>query len=511
MGENSIYSQIKVWLRPFVYMAIIAIVVIVLPYFLDRLLGFPKITNQDWINTLQNMPEVFAGVLGIAITVVAIIVELAANRYTPKITELFFLSKTNYIIMGFFVISAIQCIWISFEGAPYLGIQIAFFNITIAMLLLLPYFVYVLHFLDPFNIIKLIKEHTLGFILSCNQKGVNKSKVENQKSLTIRGIEQLTDISLNAITNKDKGVAMVGVDTLKELIFSYISIKQELVKEWFSVSKTVANNPDFISMTEEVLQEIEKNKVWFEMKILRQYQMLYNESLNKLRDINYLIGINTRIVGEKAMELQLDQLLYLVIKFFNTYLRATLNAKDVRTAYNVLNQYRLLGETALRKNYFKICEDIANYFKYYGQLAFSMGLPFILETVAYDLCRLNEIAYKTKAPNLKQLLSIFLEVDKESEEPHEYETTLRGVRKAQVKLATFYLVEGALDLARLIYEDMKNETPFRLRSIKTELHSITSKDFWEIIDRGINFDYLEPERKEKLELFFSWFGDKLNS
>ena len=32
-----------------------------------------------------------------------------------------------------------------------------------------------------------------------------------------------------------------------------------------------------------------------------------------------------------------------------------------------------------------------------------------------------------------------------------------------------------------------------------------SKDFWEVIDRGTNFDYVDPQRKEKLRLFFSWF------
>ena len=37
----------------------------------------------------------------------------------------------------------------------------------------------------------------------------------------------------------------------------------------------------------------------------------------------------------------------LSIKFFNTYLRATLNASDIRTAYNILHQYRQLGEFVL--------------------------------------------------------------------------------------------------------------------------------------------------------------------
>ena len=33
----------------------------------------------------------------------------------------------------------------------------------------------------------------------------------------------------------------------------------------------------------------------------------------------------------------------------NCYLRATLNARAVRTAYNVLNQYRLLSRRMIRK------------------------------------------------------------------------------------------------------------------------------------------------------------------
>ena len=45
----------------------------------------------------------------------------------------------------------------------------------------------------------------------------------------------------------------------------------------------------------------------------------------------------------------------------------------------------------------------------------------------------------------------------------------------------------------------------RLRSIREELLGIESKDFWEIIDRGTNFDYLDQEHKEKLKFFFSWF------
>jgi hypothetical protein len=52
---------------------------------------------------------------------------------------------------------------------------------------------------------------------------------------------------------------------------------------------------------------------------------------------------------------------------------------------------------------------------------------------------------------------------------------------------------------------MKDERAERLRSICDELLRIESKDFWEVIDRGTNFDYVDAGRKAKLKVFFSWF------
>ncbi len=52
---------------------------------------------------------------------------------------------------------------------------------------------------------------------------------------------------------------------------------------------------------------------------------------------------------------------------------------------------------------------------------------------------------------------------------------------------------------------MRDERPERLRSIRDEPLHVESKDFWEIIDRGTNFDYLSDPRKEQLRVFFSWF------
>lgn len=501
------------WVLVLVVITVVSVLVFASTYLFDTA-GVTGASLEELIfstaalQAMGNLPEVIAGVLGITITVVAIIVELAANRYTPRVTDLFVKSPTNLIVLGFFVVSCLMCIWISLIGSspqfvPKIGVAVTLTASTLCLLMLLPYFAFVFNFLNPHNVIAYMGNASLKAISQA--RASQGSHPSHTKLLAVRGIEQLADVALNAIEHKDKGICMHAVDTLGALTRDYHDIKTDMPASWFTMDKELQENPDFVSMHKGVIDGIERNRYWLEMKVLRQYQMLYGETLNQMRDINYLIAINTRKLAEKAIADKDDRTTNLSVKFLNTYLRATINGKDVRTAYNVLNQYRLLAEYALAHGAYNVVVDAAGWFKYYGQLAFTTGLHFVLETAAHDLCRLNELAFDLDAPCKDTLLAIFLEVDKEAEEDHELEASLRGVRKAQIKLATYYLMHDADESAKTIFEDMKYELPSRLRSIRKELEQIDVPDFWEINDRGINFDYLEPGRRDRLDEFFGWF------
>jgi hypothetical protein len=464
--------------------------------------------------TMLNAAEVIAAVLAVAITVVAIIVELAANRYTHRITELFVSEPANFAVPGLFVITAIMSVWVgvTFDMVgdaasgfiPYVGTAVVLGLMTLCLLLLLPYFGYVFQFLSPVQIVGRIRRHTID-VIRPSRRSPGSMPARQQEA--VRGVEQLADLGLNAMENKDKGVSMASANALCAMVLDYERIRGGLADDWFRVEGDLANNPDFVSMAPSVLADVSRRRIWFEMKVLRQYQTIYNEALNRMRDINYLLAINTRLIAEAAVDRNHPELFDLVIKFFNTYLRATVNARDVRTAYNVLNQYRILAENVLDREPAKAVE-IGRYFKYYGLISYNAKLPFILETVAYDLCALNEMAFDRKSPAAPELLRIFLEVDKESETEVQ-EVSLRGVRKAQVKLATHYMAEGAVEQARKVFDDMKGERAERLASIRDELLGVRSSEFWEISDRGVNFDYLPPERRRELVRFFEWFGDRI--
>jgi len=462
-------------------------------------------------NTLGNAGEIVAAVLAIALTVVAIIVELASNRYTHRVTELFVSEPINFVVMSFFVVTAVQALWVTMTidavsgpagFIPYFSVGVTMALLTVCLLILLPYFAFVFAYLNPIQIVTRISTHTLDVIAS---QGRRPSLVHRKRE-AIRGVEQLADVAVNAMEHRDKGVSMASVNALKQLLLDYQAVRLSLPDAWFLLEDELVRNPDFVSMDEQVLAEVAARRSWFEMKILRQYQTIYAEALHRMRDISYVVAINTRLLAEDAARRDDVQLLHLCMKFFNTYVRAAINAKDVRTAYSVFNQYRLLAQSLLDWKRGAYAIEIARYFKYYGLIAYSANLPFILETVAYDLCALNELAFDRQAPVVDDLLRIVLRVDKESEGAVQ-EQSLRGVRKAQVKLATFYLMRGDEPRARQVQADMAGEDVARLASIRDELFGVQAQEYWEITDRGTNFDYLSKERKAQLEVFFRWFPE----
>jgi len=486
-------------------------------------------------NALGSLAQVIAAVLGIAITVVSIVVQLAANRYTSRVTDMFFHDRTNLAVMGFFVIACIEALWVSFGVAkdyvPQGTITVALLMATASLLLLVPYFAYVFDFLDPEKIIARIGQQTLHSALGKGRRAVGRDgtfAVAQRQSAVVARMEQLTDIAINALAQKDKVIASGAIAALRRTLVAYLPAKRDLPAAWFAIGPGLRENPDFVALAKDSVADLADRRIWLEWKALRQLRAIFSEAVANLPEMAPVVAIETRYAGEAALGANEREVLALVIKFMNTYLRATLNAREVRSAYNVLNQYRQLAEAMMRTpagaekteapgagagtgaaqatpTMTAALIEIGGHFKYYAQLARRMDLGFVTETAAYDLCDLCERASDAGAACHDRLLAIFLEIDKEPETPAD-ERALRGVRKAQVKLATYYLVRGMGARARAIHEDMMHESPDRLRSIRDEMLSVTAKDFWEVVDRGTNFDFLDDTRKERLREFFGWFG-----
>jgi hypothetical protein len=465
-------------------------------------------------NALGSLAQVIAAVLGIAITVVSIVVQLAATRYTSRVADMFFRDRINIGVMGFFVIACVEALWVSFgvrkDYVPQATITATVVMASGSLLILVPYFAYVFDFLDPEKVIARIGLQTLERATAVAEGDREPALVAARQAQTVSGLAHLADIAVNALGQKDKVIASDASAALRRLLVDYQGRKATLDDGWFGIGDALRADPDFVALAPDSLEDIARRRTWVEWKGLRQIREIFGAALATMPEMAHVVAIDTRYVGEAALAGGDQELLALTIKFMNTYLRTALNARDVRAAYNVLNQYRQLGEALLHAGggegdwTQEALVGIGEHFKYYARLAHGMGLGFVMETVAYDVCELCEVASALAAPCHDRLLAVFLELDKEPETKAE-ERALRGVRKAQAKLASYYLLRSDDARAHRIRDDMAGESPERLRSIRDEMLAIESKDFWEVVDRGTNFDYVSPERKAKLRQFYADF------
>ncbi len=470
----------------------------------QRYVTFDPSSITDAVSSLAGM---MAAVFGIVITVVSIIVQLSADRYTG-VTSMFLRDRVNLAVMGYYVIACVCGVWLSValkhDYVPRVTLLAMIGATTGGFVLMAPYFGYVFWFLEPKNIIARIRKEAVRLATRASQDTRSEVTAEAQAE-TLNAMEELTDITSNSISGKDKIIASGAVDALKDFTLEYLRKKPTASDVWFQIGSGIRENPDFVAMDPESLADLERRRTWVEWKVMRQFLGIYNEASGAMRDINYLIAIDTRYIGEAAGQANDAELIELVFRYMNSYLRATLNARDVRTAYNVLNQYRLLIEAMLRQGQTKAALEGVKHMSYYGHVSFDMKITFVTETVAYDVSSLCQYANELGSSVEDDMRALFLELDRPLRVSSQ-ESALLGVRKAQVKLAAYYLMRGDEYKARLISRDMEHEPVERLASIRRALESVTSKDFWEIIDRGRNFEYMPPAQRACLSKFFSWLN-----
>jgi hypothetical protein len=509
---------LRLWLGPIAILGGIAVLGFAIFYVIDVYVtgGVPQSGSKELLHfepslitdALSGLAGMTAAVLGIVITVVSLLVQLTSDRYTG-VARMFLRDRTNVAVMSFYVITCVVGVFLSLslhsEFVPRATVLAMMIATGSGIVIMLPYFAYVFRFLEPVNLIARIQAEAAVDLRETSTARASKDLNAGQVH-AITALEEMTDITSNSISGKDKIIASRSVDAIKDFVVDYLDIKHRVQPTWHHINEGIAGNPDFVAMDPESLRDLEAAKTWLEWKALRQYLGIYAEAQSDMPDINYLIAIDTRYIAEAALAKKDKDVLDLSFRFMNSYLRAALNARAVRTAYNVMNQYRLMVESMIRGGAADMAITGVRHMIYYGRTSYDMQLGFVTETVAWDVAALCEFAHAQAGKAIPadlddKMLAMFLELDQPLRVKRQ-ESGLQGIRKAQIKLACYYLSVGAIDRARKIAKDMEGEDRERLWTIREQLVKVESKEFWEIIDRGRNFEFMPANQREQMDRFY---------
>jgi Predicted membrane protein (DUF2254) len=447
------------------------------------------VNNAKLVDILSPMARAYNNVLAMLLATIGLAIPLTANMHTPKLIDVFLRDSINRFVLSMMALGAAHVLWVDYiigpKFAPTWAIRIAIYMALIGWAILIPYFFYVVRFLDPSRIIGRLRDDTLGIVRAVERGSLHP--VDAQDVVSQR-IDEIGTIILKSLDRADRGVAREGVWAIKKLLDGYAQHKPRLPAPWFPVDRA-----DFSGFSAEALDMLSENRTWFEMKGLLQLSFAYQHALSKASDTVSSISDATRVIASLAAQRNDEEVLRLCVRFFNNFLREAIKARNVHAVYDVYHQYRLLARDLLSRP--ALVEQIGRHFLYYAEMARMHGLIFAPQLVVFDLGYVVRRAYEGGCAAGSVLLDDALAL------AHRKDGEVSAlVVKGKMILGAFFLEIGDPAEAERVRANLTDVPASVIAKCTRELLDADIA-FFEVTDRQLNLEYVPPERREPLERF----------
>jgi hypothetical protein len=488
--------------RAFVRSLAIAFVVFfalfVLEFFLEwHRLGMPGAKQLSWagvnnaklVDILSPMARAYNNVLAMLLATIGLAIPLTANMHTPKLIDVFLRDSINRFVLSFMALGAAHVLFVDWmigpEFAPTWAITITVVVAIIGWAMLIPYFFYVVRFLDPSRVIVRLRDEAVDVIDDVRRGRRGADAAQDEAS---QRIDQIGTIVLKSLDRADRGVAREGIWAFKKLIDSYQGQKSHLPPAWFVVDRA-----DFVGFSADALDMMTTSRTWYEMRCLQQLGLAYQQALSKASDVVSSLSDASRVIATHAAARNDDEALRLSIRFFNNFLREAIKARNAHAVYDVNNQYSLLACELIAHP--EIVREIGEHFVYYADLARQHGLIFAPQLAVFDLGCVVRRAYEAACPVGADLLGHALAIAHRSGTE-----TLPLVVKAKLILGGFFVEQRRDAEAERVRASLRDVDAVQIAQACRELLD-AKRFFFEVTDRQLNMEFVRPELREPLRRF----------
>jgi len=448
--------------------------------------------NVKLVDVLSPTARAYNNILAMLIAAVGLAIPLTANMHTPKLIEMFLRDRVNRIVLVFGAIGAAHVLWVAYligpEFAPTWAYRLAVFGAVAGWVFLIPYFFYVIRFLDPSNILRRIKAEVIHGI---DQAEHVKDEVGPCHDRVRDALHQIGTITIKSIDRADRGVAAEGVWCFKQLLDHYRKQKDQLPREWFKVERR-----DLVGLSPEALEILNTEGTWLEHAALWQMYLIYMNALTKAPDTLSALSDAVRVIGSHAAADNDERVLELAVRIFNNFLRETIKKKDLHAIYDLLYQYRRLAlELGDRP---VLLGRMGGYLRYYSELAVAAGMEFVPQILVFDLAAIVERAFEQKSPAASVLLRELVAL-RQAGASGPLLMVIKGKAIVGARLLEAGHEAEAVQL-RTVLETVPREV---LQRAEEDLRGLDERLFWEVTDRQVNLEWVPPERRDGLRRFFA--------
>ena len=449
----------------------------------------PDSVAAAWTMSLLGTSEGVA--IAIVIVVVVLGVQLTADRYSPRIIDIFIRDRINGLILALFLGSIIFTIWVSAaikqDYVPYTLVYSAIGLAIVDFVFLLPYVRYMFQVMRGETIIAGIRRDAAHQIAAAV---AGPERQARHRHRVREAMSQFADIALGSIQEGDTEVALDAIHALRALVCDdYIPVKERLPKHWFTVS-----HEDMPGASDQTIVQVDRTRTWLEHVVLATFVDLVGETPPFRKEIIHAIAITTRDIGRRAVAHDDRELEDLVIRFFNTYFRASLNQRAPTFAYAVMNEYRRLAVDVGRERP-DLSLRVAEHLLRYGRAFESAGMPFIIGTAAEDVATLI-IELSKHDLDRALLLTEHLSGGLAGMAGEAGSVSVSGVLKACVKLGLWAVAEDQEDILKQLVFGLSAIDPELVDGALDRMELTTERVFWEVSDRVVAYDWVEDHLRE---------------
>jgi hypothetical protein len=445
------------------------------------------------VDEARNLVNVFSRasnqLVGVVFATVSIAVPLTANMYSLKFLDFFLKDRVNAAMLLLAATVALNTIVVSYAikraFVPVAALHVQLILLSLGFVLLLPYLYYLFRFLHPNTLLERLAEEC-GYHLA--QAEHDRTGLVEHRRRVAESFEHIANIAIRSVDRLDRNTAIEAVHVLEELAGRYQRIKGRLPGEWFVVEKEL-----FLSFSSAAVDEANASRSWVETKLLSQLRQMLGSAVSRMHDVTSAVAKALRRFGLADGVRSDPRLRELTVEYFNTFIRRSLNARDVRTVFILFDQYRIFAEELLADDPDLVLE-IAYYFTYYGQIARDLNIAFVIESVAHDLGALVREASEAGSPAAGPLLDTFLRYDGAGS---------LGTRKAQAILGSYFLMKGHKDAAAQVRARLRELDPQVLERLGTELMAVRREKYWEVNERRMNMEYVPEPQRAQLRQFLA--------
>lgn len=465
----------------------------------DRL-GRPGLAELSWadannaklVDVLSAMGRANSNMLAMLLATIGLAIPLTANMHTPKLIDMFLRDRVNQIILSSFAFAAAHVHWTAYVIGPHFApmwiYRLSVLGAVVGWLVLVPYFYYVMRFLDPSNILARLKLHITRVIARFEAGTITATAAHD---VIVERLFHMGTIVLKSIDRADRGVVQEGIWSLKQLLDYYGALKARLPAAWFHVERK-----DFVGLTAEAIEIVNEDRTWFEQQVMMQLFLAYQGALTKTQDVISSLSDAVRVIAVRAAQRGDDKALRLAVRFFNNYLREAIKRKELHAIYDLLCQYRLLANDLSDRP--PLVAEIGVRIRMYSELAATAGLEFVQQIAGFDLKGMAIQAYERGSPAAPALLAEVLALKHQ---------TARGLLpmllKAKLILGGFFFERGLEAEAAQVRANLAGVPQPDIAAAQEHLLNLGERTFWEVTDRQVNFEWVAPEHRPSVQAFIN--------